>query len=120
MISRRNFMAAASAAAVSACVRPTDPAVVSRADSAPTAFPPLPAHYGAVTDEPYPVPAVPEGVVPPHLWRQEVANPSPTMRPERSWSIRMRHSCIWWARTGRPCAMAWAWALRALPGLAMR
>lgn len=81
MISRRNFMAAASAAAVSACVRPTDPAVVSRADSAPTAFPPLPAHYGAVTDEPYPVPAVPEGVVPPHLWRQEVANPFPDHAP---------------------------------------
>jgi lipoprotein-anchoring transpeptidase ErfK/SrfK len=40
-------------------------------------FPPLPAHYGAITNEPYPIPAVPEGVVPPRLWRQEVANPFP-------------------------------------------
>lgn len=45
-------------------------------DPGPT-LPPLPPFYGAVTDEPYPVPAVPEGVVPPRLWRQEVPNPFP-------------------------------------------
>lgn len=35
----------------------------------------MPAHYGAVMGEPYPVPAIPPGVVAPDLWRQEVANP---------------------------------------------
>src|SRR5690606_18200515 len=43
--------------------------------------PPLPAFYGAVADEPYPVPAVPEGVVDPALWRQEVENPFPGHAP---------------------------------------
>ena len=75
MISRRNLIAAASASALSACLRPTYDDAVSRAETPKPAFPPLPAHYGAVTGEPYPVPAVPEGVVPQHLWRQEVANP---------------------------------------------
>lgn len=75
MISRRFFVAAASAAALSACVRPD---TVSRAaPPAPPPFPPLPARYGAVLDEPYPVPAIPEGVVDPRLWRQEVENPFP-------------------------------------------
>jgi lipoprotein-anchoring transpeptidase ErfK/SrfK len=72
MFSRRLFLSASSAALVSACVR-SDGA--SRA--ADTPIPPLPAFYGAVTTEPYPIPAVPEGVIPPELWRQEVANPFP-------------------------------------------
>lgn len=38
-------------------------------------FPRLPVHYGAITDEPYPIPAVPEGVVPSGLRRQNVENP---------------------------------------------
>lgn len=82
MLTRRSFMAAASAAALAACGRsdpkpaappvPTTPAQV---------IPPLPARYGAVLGEPFPVPAVPEGVVRPDLWRQEVANPFPDRRP---------------------------------------
>ncbi len=75
MLTRRMFVAAGAAASLSACVRPEgspeiapDPAKI---------VPPVPAFYGAVYDEPYPVPAVPAGVVPPHLWRQEVANPFP-------------------------------------------
>ncbi len=78
MISRRSFFTAASATALSACMRP--PVEVTRTAAVPLepAWPPLPTHYGAILDEPYPVPAVPEGVVPPHLWRQEVANPFPS------------------------------------------
>ncbi len=79
MISRRVFVTAASAAALSACARPD---AATRADVTPTAPPPpMPAHYGAVPGEPYPVPAVPEGVVPPELWRQQVANPFPDQPP---------------------------------------
>lgn len=81
MISRRTFLAGASATALSACMQP--PVDVTRAAAVPPvpAWPPLPAHYGAILDEPYPVPAVPEGVVPPHLWRQEVANPFLSYEP---------------------------------------
>ncbi len=43
----------------------------------PPVMPFLPAHYGAITDEPFPIPAVPENVVDPRLWRQEVDNPFP-------------------------------------------
>lgn len=75
MITRRAFVAGGSFAALSACAKP--PQAVSSPPVGPEAevFPPLPAHYGAITDEPYPVPAVPEGIVPPRLWRQEVDNP---------------------------------------------
>lgn len=77
MISRRSFVAVASAAALSACMRPTEHDIPDLAAPAEPVWPPLPAHYGALTNEPYPVSAVPEGVVPPHLWRQEVENPFP-------------------------------------------
>lgn len=75
MFTRRLFVAASAAASLSACVRPAAPPPVAPEPAA--TFPPLPAFYGAVTDEPYLIPAVPEGVVPPHLWRQEVDNPFP-------------------------------------------
>ncbi|MBT9244709.1 L,D-transpeptidase [Gemmobacter fulvus] len=74
MISRRMFVAAGASAALSACAALTPPAPPPPEKPV---YPPLPAHYGAITDEPYPVPAVPEGIVPPHLWRQQVANPYP-------------------------------------------
>ncbi len=74
MISRRMFVAAGASAALSACAAPTPPAPPPPEKPV---YPPLPAHYGAITDEPYPGPAVPEGIVPPHLWRQQVANPYP-------------------------------------------
>jgi lipoprotein-anchoring transpeptidase ErfK/SrfK len=74
MLSRRLFVTAGSAAFLSAC---SSPETATRAAPVSTAMPPLPAHYGAITTEPYPVPAVPEGVVSPDLWRQEVANPFP-------------------------------------------
>jgi len=73
MFPRRSFLAAAAAAGLSACVAP--PGRRPEPEAPPT--PPMPAFYGAIPDEPFPVPAVPEGVVAPHLWRQEVANPFP-------------------------------------------
>ena len=42
--------------------------------------PPMPARYGAITDEPFPIPAVPPGIVPPRFWRQRVDNPFPNER----------------------------------------
>lgn len=78
MFSRRLFMAAGASAALSACAAPVPPAPPVPAKPV---YPPLPAHYGAITDEPHPVPAVPEGIVPPHLWRQQVVNPYPDQPP---------------------------------------
>ncbi len=81
MISRRSFFAAASATALSACMRPLVEVSRNAAVSPEPVWPPLPAHYGTILDEPYPVPAVPEGVVPPHLWRQEVTDPFGSYEP---------------------------------------
>jgi lipoprotein-anchoring transpeptidase ErfK/SrfK len=41
----------------------------------------MPARYGAILDEPHPVPAIPDGVVDPKLWRTEVDNPFPFEKP---------------------------------------
>lgn len=77
MLTRRLFVAAAPAACLAACAPPLPPP-----DPAPPPdIPPLPAFYGPVLDEPHPVPAVPEGVVHPRLWRQQVANPYPDDPP---------------------------------------
>ncbi|KAA9009202.1 L,D-transpeptidase [Histidinibacterium aquaticum] len=78
---RRGFLAAAGATALTACAPRPDPVQTPPEPPPAPAWPPLPARYGAITDEPYPVPAVPEGVVPPRLWRQEVANPFPDAEP---------------------------------------
>ena len=39
--------------------------------------PPMPARYGPIPTERFPIPAVPRGVVPPQYWRQRVDNPFP-------------------------------------------
>jgi hypothetical protein len=70
IITRRSFVALGAMAGLAACASPPiEP--VTRAITAPT-IPPLPDFYGAITDEPYPIPAVPEGILSPGLWRQEV------------------------------------------------
>lgn len=81
MITRRAFVAGGSAAALSACTVTSQAPSLTGAAPQAEVFPRLPAFYGAITDEPYPVPAVPEGVVPPRLWRQDVANPFPQESP---------------------------------------
>lgn len=78
MLTRRAFLAAGSAATLSACAPaplPDQPPI------SPAPPPALPAFYGAVTTEPFPVPAVPTGVVEPRLWRQFVPNPFPEDAP---------------------------------------
>ena len=79
MLNRRNFTMAGTAVLLSACARPiAEPVTPPPVPAAPAVpFLPVPEFYGAITDEPYPIAAVPPGVVPPHLWRQEVANPFP-------------------------------------------
>lgn len=75
MFTRRSFVALAATAGLAACARPpAEP--VTRAATAAT-FPPLPNFYGPISTEPWPIPAIPEGTIAPHLWRQEVANPWP-------------------------------------------
>lgn len=80
MLTRRLFCGAGLALPLSACL-PQSPAEVSRSPVPPPDLPPLPPIYGARPEEPYPVPAVPEGIVPPHLWRQSTANPFPDEAP---------------------------------------
>ncbi|WP_102110171.1 L,D-transpeptidase [Oceaniglobus roseus] len=77
MITRRALIATASAATLTACTSPA--AVTRRAPVEEPAAPPapVPPGYGAITDEPFPVPAVPPGVVDPKLFRTEVQNPYP-------------------------------------------
>ncbi|MEH7828563.1 L,D-transpeptidase [Gemmobacter denitrificans] len=79
MLTRRSFMAATAASGLAACMRP-EPSPPLALPAGP-AWPPLPAFYGAITTEPHPVPAVPEGIIHPDLWRQEVANPYPDDPP---------------------------------------
>jgi lipoprotein-anchoring transpeptidase ErfK/SrfK len=78
MLTRRSLVGLALASGLSACMRPQDDPV-TRAETAPAvpAPPPMPDLYGAITDEPYPIPAIPPGSIRPELWRQEVANPWP-------------------------------------------
>ena len=76
MLTRRTFLGAASAAFVSGCTsiggddRPMAPA-------RPPLPPEMPAFYGPIPGEPFPIPAVQRGVVPQQYWRQRVENPFP-------------------------------------------
>jgi lipoprotein-anchoring transpeptidase ErfK/SrfK len=79
MTTRRGFLAGSSACALSACVMDPLAGPQVTASPPPEIFPPLPAIYGPVFGEPFEIPAVPEGIVPPKYWRQEVANPFPDM-----------------------------------------
>lgn len=75
MLKRRTFVAAGGAAVLSACTQPI-PDTPTRAATAPKvpAYPPLPEFYQAISDEPFPVAAIPEGTIAPNLWRQEARN----------------------------------------------
>lgn len=75
MLTRRSFVALGAMTGLGACALP-NPDTVTRAAPAQD-LPPLPAFYDAISGEPYPIPAIPEGVLSPELWRQEVVNPWP-------------------------------------------
>lgn len=72
---RRLFLTALAAVPLGACAADKQPKAVATLPSPVNQL--LPARYGAITDEPFPVPAVPQGIVPPALLRQEVPNPYP-------------------------------------------
>ncbi|MFD1341771.1 L,D-transpeptidase [Litorisediminicola beolgyonensis] len=75
MFTRRHVLALGGAAALAACA-PRRETEITRAATAPLSpEPPLPAIYGAIHDEPYPVPAIPPGTLKPEHWRREVPNP---------------------------------------------
>lgn len=87
MLTRRKFVASLAATGLSGCATaPEAPLQALRLDAfeAPPAAPPppMPARYGAIYDEPFPIPAVPAGVVPERLWRQMVENPYPGETPD--------------------------------------
>lgn len=77
MLARRHFLLSASALTLCACAsRSPEPVVARMAPVEPIAPPPpMPAMYGPVVTEPFPIPAVPAGVVDQSLWRQRVKNP---------------------------------------------
>ncbi|MEX1236507.1 MAG: L,D-transpeptidase [Roseovarius sp.] len=79
MLTRRTFTALGAVAGLAACARPAPHAVSPDAPEARIApqHPPLPRFYGAINDEPFPVPAIPEGSLAPEYWRQKVTNPWP-------------------------------------------
>ncbi|WP_296643664.1 L,D-transpeptidase [Roseinatronobacter sp.] len=76
MLTRRAFTASAVAFGLSACAKPPSAPTTRAATKLPKA-PPLPPFYGAITDEPYPIPAIVDGTLPPKHWRQTVPNPWP-------------------------------------------
>ncbi len=79
MITRRSLRGAASMAIVSGCTS-IGSRSVSNSVKVSASFPPTPeppAFYGPIPEEPFPIPAVPRGVVPQRYWRQRVANPFP-------------------------------------------
>lgn len=78
MISRRLFLSSGCVATLAACAN--GPNALENAFTQEAKIPPLPDFYGPIYGEPYPIPAVPKGIVPPHLWRQEVSNPWPQYR----------------------------------------
>lgn len=79
MLTRRSLVWLGAAAGLAACA-PRIPDVTQSNLIAP-AYPPLPAFYGAIPDEPFAVPAIPEGALAPEYWRQTVANPWPDHKP---------------------------------------
>ncbi|QYX57881.1 L,D-transpeptidase [Roseovarius sp. SCSIO 43702] len=80
MLTRRRFVALGAAAGLGACTRPSVATEPRQILTTPR-YPPSPHFYGAITDEPYPVPAVPDGTLAPEHWRREVANPWPDRAP---------------------------------------
>jgi lipoprotein-anchoring transpeptidase ErfK/SrfK len=77
MITRRSFASLGATACLVACARPPAPEAGRAAVAPPSQYPPLPAFYGAVAGEPFPVPAIPEGTLAPDHWRRNVVNPWP-------------------------------------------
>lgn len=76
MLNRRSFLGAASAAFVSGCTS-MGSSYSAMAPARPPLPPEMPAFYGPIFEEPFPIPAVPSGVVPQQYWRQQVVNPFP-------------------------------------------
>ncbi len=75
MMTRRSLLALGAGAALAACTRA--PEVPPTRQAAPPVYPPLPDFYGPIFTEPWPIPAIPEGVIAPRYWRREVPNPFP-------------------------------------------
>lgn len=80
MFTRRHFVALGAMSGLTACTGLPGAAPAPTVAPAPV-YPPLPAFYAAINDEPYPVPAIPEGSLPPEYWRREVPNRWPDAAP---------------------------------------
>jgi len=105
MISRRLFLGGASLAALSACTN-MSPQVTRSATPASAAPPapvtPMPDFYGPVSDGGFDIPAVPDGSIPEHYWRQKVSNPYPD-RPIGSIVIDPNQGLLWYIEDADTC-----------------
>lgn len=82
MLTRRSFVVLGAASSLAACADGgPGPATRANVPATDPEIPPLPDFYGPITDEPFPIPAIREGTLPPELWRREVPNPWPGHPP---------------------------------------
>ncbi|MDF1608494.1 L,D-transpeptidase [Hoeflea sp. YIM 152468] len=81
MITRRLFLGAAPLAVLSGCTTFGSSNDIKSQPALKPAPKPMPAAYGAVLDEPFPIAAIPDGIVPERFWRQQVVNPFPNEAP---------------------------------------
>lgn len=82
MITRRNVLGVASLAAITACTTGRGPVPQLQSQARPNSAPSsMPSFYGAIPTEQFPLPAVPNGVVPQQYWRTQVPNPFPGFTP---------------------------------------
>lgn len=81
MITRRLFLGAAPLAVLSGCTTFGSSSDIKSQPAIEPAPKVMPAAYGAVFDEPYPIPAIANGIVPERFWRQQVVNPFPNEAP---------------------------------------
>ena len=78
MLTRRHILGAGlatTAVGLSGCAGLNADGLATTANQ--PAPPPMPARYGPIPTERFPIPAVPRGVVDPRFWRQRVDNPFP-------------------------------------------
>lgn len=81
MPTRRAFVGTAAAATLTGLAGCAVPAPPAPSPPPPVEPPvaralPMPEIYGAVTGEPFPIPSVPPGIVPPRFWRERVVDPT--------------------------------------------
>lgn len=77
MFTRRYLLALSAGMAIKGCSPLSAPQPTAVKTPEPIERLPLPDHYGAIMAEPFPIPAIKAGTLPPKFWRRMVSNPWP-------------------------------------------